>query len=111
MGEEASCLQRMHQESWLVNVEGTELEEKKNQHSAIIRVKIGSGENYQKDSKSRGILTGKQYICKVLKCSFTDCKEKSNHIVKRLNHGLAGPLKLVSPMGADKHHVILKVTP
>lgn len=27
---------------------GTELEEKKNQHSAIIRVEIGSGENYQR---------------------------------------------------------------
>lgn len=90
---------------------GNRVGRKKNQHSATIRVKTGSGENYQ-GILSLGNSHEKQYICKVLKYSFTDCKGKnSNHIVKRLNHGLAGHLKLVSPMGADKHHVTLEVTP
>ena len=44
-------------QGWLVNVEGIELEEKKNQHSATIRVKTWVRGELSKDSKFRGILT------------------------------------------------------
>ena len=44
-------------QGWLVNVEGIELEEKKNQHSATIRVKTWIRGELSKDSKFRGILT------------------------------------------------------